>query len=78
MEVMQIVHFDELNYGRRTYIALDSAIAEIEWLHELLKDLHVVEKLIPTMLINCGKQILILKVNNAMDNVKPSRHTKYT
>lgn len=36
-------------------IALDAAIAEAEWLHELLKDLHVVEKLIPTMLINCDK-----------------------
>lgn len=59
-------------------IALDAAIAEAEWLHELLKDLHVVEKLIPTMLINCDKQTLILKVNNAKDNVKSSRHTKYT
>lgn len=36
-------------------IALDAAIAKAEWLHELLKDLHVVEKLIPTMLINCDK-----------------------
>jgi hypothetical protein len=36
------------------------------------------KKLIPTMLINCDKQTLILKVNNAKDNVKSSRHTKYT
>lgn len=59
-------------------IALDEAIAQAEWLHELLKDLNVVEKLIPDMVINCDKQILILKVNNAKDNVKSSRHTKYT
>ena len=28
------------------------------------------------MLINCGKQILILKVNNAKDKVKSTRHVK--
>jgi hypothetical protein len=26
-------------------IALDAAIAKAEWLHELLKDLHVVKKI---------------------------------
>jgi hypothetical protein len=50
--------------------ALDTASAEAEWLRELLSDLLVVEKPIPTILMNCDNQTLITKVNSAKDNAK--------
>jgi hypothetical protein len=56
--------------------ALDTASAEAEWLHKLLSDLPVVEKPIPTILINCDNQIVITKVNSAKDNAKSIRHVK--
>jgi hypothetical protein len=36
--------------------ALDTALVEAEWLHELLMDLPVVEKPVPTISINCDNQ----------------------
>ena len=56
--------------------ALDTASAVAEWLRELLLDLPVVEKLIPAILMNCGNQTVITKVNSAKDNAKSTGHIK--
>ena len=56
--------------------ALDTATFEAEWLHELLMDLPMVEKLIPAILMNCDNETVIIKVNNSKDNMKLSRHVK--
>jgi hypothetical protein len=57
-------------------IALDTATVEADWLHELLLDLPIVEEPLPTILMNCGNQTVIVKVNNSKDNMKSSRHIK--
>ena len=56
--------------------ALDTATVEAEWLRELLMDLSIVEKPIPTILMNCDNQTMIVKVNNSKDNMKSSRQVK--
>jgi hypothetical protein len=55
-------------------IELDTETIEAEWLHELLTDLHMVEKPITAMHMNCDNQTVIVKVNNSKDNMKSSRH----
>jgi hypothetical protein len=57
-------------------VALDTATVEAGWLHELLLDLPIVEKPLPTILMNCGNQTVIVKVDNLKDNMKSSRHIK--
>jgi hypothetical protein len=57
-------------------IALDIATVESEWLRELLMDLPAVEKPMPAILLNCGNQTVIVKVNNSKDNTKSSRYVK--
>ena len=52
--------------------ALDTAGSEVEWLCDLLMDLPVVEKPIPTISINCDNQSMITKE----DNMKSTRHVK--
>lgn len=39
-------------------------------------DLPIVEKSVPTILINCDNQIVIAKVDSFKDNMKSSRHIK--
>jgi hypothetical protein len=39
-------------------------------------DLPVVEKPVPTILLNCDNQTVIVKVNNSKNNVKSLRHVK--
>jgi hypothetical protein len=56
--------------------ALDTATVETEWLCEFLMDLPVVEKPVPTILMNCDNKTVIVKVNSAKDNAKSSRHVK--
>jgi len=56
--------------------ALDTASAEAEWLRELLMDLPVVEKHVPTISMNCDNQTVIIKVNSSKDNMKSTRHVK--
>jgi hypothetical protein len=56
--------------------ALDTTSVEVEWLRELLSDLPVVEKPIPTILMNCDNQTVITTVNSATDNAKSTRHVK--
>jgi hypothetical protein len=56
--------------------ALDTATFEVEWLRELLMDLPVVEKPIPTISMNCDNQTMIVKVNSSKDNMKSTRHVK--
>jgi fructose-1,6-bisphosphatase/inositol monophosphatase family enzyme len=36
----------------------------------------MVEKPIPTILMNCDNETVITKVNSSMDNMKSSRHVK--
>ena len=55
---------------------LDTASVEAEWLCELLMDLPVVEKTIPTISMNCNNQTMIIKVNSSRDNMKSTRHVK--
>jgi hypothetical protein len=57
-------------------VALYSATIEAEWLREFLSDLPVVEKPIPTILLNCDNQTMITKVKSLKDNLKSSRHVK--
>jgi hypothetical protein len=56
--------------------ALDTDTVEAEWLRELLLDLPIVEKPIPTILMNCDNQTVIVKMNSSKDNMKSSRHVK--
>jgi hypothetical protein len=55
---------------------LDTASVEAEWLRELLMDLPVVEKLVPTISMNCNNQTVIIKINSSKDNMKSTRHIK--
>jgi hypothetical protein len=57
-------------------IALYTALVEAEWLHELLMDLPVVEKLIPAIFINCDNQTVIININSSKDNMESTRHIK--
>jgi hypothetical protein len=58
-------------------IALDTASTEVEWLRELLMDLLVVEKPIPSILMNCDNQMIITKVKNSQHNMKSTKHVKH-
>jgi hypothetical protein len=40
-------------------------------------DLLVVEKPIPTILINCENQTVTTKVKNSQDNMKSNKHVKH-
>jgi len=57
-------------------VALDTTGAEAEGLRELLMDLPVVEKPVPTISMNCDNQTMITKVNSSKDNMKSTRHVK--
>jgi hypothetical protein len=56
--------------------ALDTPTMEADWHHELLMDLPIVEKPLPTVLMNCDNQTVIVKVDSSKDNIKSSRHIK--
>jgi hypothetical protein len=75
MEVMQI---DNINKStmEAELAALDTTTVEYVWLCELLIDLPIVEKLLPTILMNCNNQAVIVKVDNSKDNMNLSRHIK--
>jgi hypothetical protein len=55
---------------------LDTTIVEVDWLRELLMDMPIVKKPLPTILMNCDNQMVIVKVDSLKDNIKPSRHIK--
>jgi hypothetical protein len=55
---------------------LVTTTVEVDWLRELLMDLSIVEKPLPTILMNCDHQIVIAKVDNSKDNMKSPRHIK--
>jgi hypothetical protein len=57
-------------------IALDTATVEADWLCELLMDLAIIEKHLPTILMKCDNQTVIVKVDSSKDNMKSSRHIK--
>jgi hypothetical protein len=56
--------------------ALDTAAVEAECLRELLMNLTVVEKPVPTISMKCDNQTVIIKVNSSKDNMKSTRHVK--
>jgi hypothetical protein len=49
---------------------------EVDCLCELLMDLPIVEKPLPAILINCGNQMVMVKVDSSKDNMESSRHIK--
>jgi hypothetical protein len=49
---------------------------EADWLHELLMDLPIIEKPLPTILMTCDNQTMVVKVDSSKDNMKSSRHIK--
>jgi hypothetical protein len=49
---------------------LDTATVKADWLRELLMDLSIIEKPLPTILMNCDNQTVIVKVDNLKDNMK--------
>jgi hypothetical protein len=49
--------------------ALDTTTVEADWLHELLMDLPIVEKHLPTILMNCDNQMVIVKVDSLKDYI---------
>jgi hypothetical protein len=55
---------------------LDTASVEAEWLRELLMDLPVVEKPVPTISMKYDNQTVIIKINSSNDNMKSTRHIK--
>jgi hypothetical protein len=57
-------------------VALDTATVEADWLRELLMNLHIVEKPLSAILMNCDIQTVIVKVDSSKDNMKSSRHIK--
>jgi hypothetical protein len=56
--------------------ALDTTTIEVDWLRELLMDLHIVEKPLLTIPINYDNQMVIVKVDSSKDNMKSSGHIK--
>jgi hypothetical protein len=57
-------------------VALETATSEAEWLRELLMDLPVVSKLVPTILLHCDNESVITIVGSAKKNLKSTRHVK--
>jgi hypothetical protein len=55
---------------------LDTTIVEVDWLCELLIDLPIIEKPLPTILMNYDNQMMIVEVDNSKDNMKSSSHIK--
>jgi hypothetical protein len=51
-------------------VALESATIEAEWLKELLMDLPMVAKPVPTILFHCDNQSVITIVGNAKEKCK--------
>jgi hypothetical protein len=56
--------------------ALDTTTVEAGWLRELLMDFPIVEKPLPTRLMNCDNQTVIVKVDSSNNNMKSLRHIK--
>jgi hypothetical protein len=76
MEALQADHLNEVTMEAEL-TALDTITVEFEWLREHLMDLPVVEKLIPTIYMNCDNLTMIIKVNRSKDNMKPTWHVKW-
>jgi hypothetical protein len=57
-------------------VTLDTIIVEVGWLHELIMDLPVVEKLILAISMKYRNYTMIFKMNSSKDNMKPIRHVK--
>jgi hypothetical protein len=55
---------------------LDTTIVEANWLRELLMDLPIVKKSLPTILMNGDNQMVVVKLYSSKDNMKSSRHIK--
>jgi hypothetical protein len=57
-------------------VALEMATSEVEWLRELLMDLSVISKPVPTILLHCDNESVIMIVGSAKENLKSMRHVK--
>jgi hypothetical protein len=57
-------------------VALEPATTEADWLKELMMDLPMAAKLVPTILLHCDNQSVIIIVGNANKNSKFSGHVK--
>jgi hypothetical protein len=55
---------------------LDTSTIAADWLRELLMDLPIIEKPLPTILMNYDNQTMIVKVDNSKNNMKSLRHIK--
>jgi hypothetical protein len=64
MEVLQADHLNGATMEAEPTI-LDTATIEVEWLHELLTNLHMVEKPIMAIPMKCDNQTVIVKVNSS-------------
>jgi hypothetical protein len=75
---MEVIQTDNLNevYMEVELAALDTATMEADWLRELLMDLPIIEKPLPTILMNFDNQMVIVKLDSSKDNMKLSRHIK--
>jgi hypothetical protein len=51
------------------HVTLDTTTMEVDWLHELLMDLPIIEKPLPTILMNYDNQTVIVKVDSSKDNM---------
>ena len=72
---MQADYHNEVYNGSRTR-SIRHCWVEAEWLCDLLMDLPIVKKLIPTISMNCDNQTMITKVNSPRNNMKSTRHVK--
>jgi hypothetical protein len=57
-------------------VALDSAVVEVEWIQNLLSDLPIVDKPVPSVLTYCDNQTVLVKVKSRKDNMKSLKHIK--
>jgi hypothetical protein len=75
---MEVIQTDNLNevYMEVELAALDTATMEADWLRELLMDLPIIEKPLPTILMNFDNQMVIVKLDSSKGNMKLSRHIK--
>jgi hypothetical protein len=55
---------------------LDTTTVKVDWLRELLMYLPIIEKPLPTIVMNCDNQVVIVKIGNSNGNMKSSRHIK--
>ena len=56
--------------------ALDTSGVEAGWLRDLFMDFPLVDKPVPTILMNCDNQTIITRVKSSKDNMKSNKHIR--